>query len=86
MESFTDSYIVSIRLKKERTLNNLSIEALSQFINIPYEVILDYETQSRIIDIYEIVHFARFYNISIDYLLGFSDHRKPLINTVKLYY
>jgi len=70
-----DLNILSMRLKKERSLHMLSIEGLSDFVNLSPEIIQAYEDRSRIIDVYEIFEIARFYNISIDYLLGMDNDK-----------
>lgn len=65
------------RLRELRKSQNLTLQELSKILNISHQVISRYELGEREAD-YETTHrIAQFFDVSIDYLLGFSDYFYP---------
>lgn len=65
------------RLKELRKSNNLTLFELSRQLDISPQVISRYELEERKAD-YETLHkIATFFDVSIDYLLGYSDYYYP---------
>jgi len=69
---------VSINLKKLRTEKGLTQEELSKNLNINRATYAHYETGRREPDIETLKLLAKYFNVSVDYLLGNSDDRTTL--------
>lgn len=65
------------RLGKLRTKQNLSQQQLSEETNINRETIAKYETVKRIPSYEHLTKFAKYFQVSTDYLLGISDNFTP---------
>ena len=65
------------RLRELRKSQNLTLQELSNRIQISYQVLSRYELGEREAD-YKTAHkIAEFFDVSVDYLLGFSDYYYP---------
>lgn len=64
------------RLKELRLKKNLTQEELAKIINTGKASISHYESNKRVPDIETIEYLAKFFDVSIDYLLGASDVKK----------
>lgn len=69
---------VSTNLKKLRTEKGLTQEELSKNLNINRATYAHYETGRREPDIETLKLLAKYFNVSVDYLLGNSDDRTTL--------
>jgi len=71
------------RLKEIRKDRDLSQEDIAKILKMPQEQYSRYERGLRSIPIEKIAILAKFYNVSVDYLLGLTNERKPYpkINT-----
>ena len=68
------------RLKQLRKENNLTQEELAQKISKTRSTIAGYETERKEPDYETLVLLAKYFNVSLDYLMGVSDVRNPYIN------
>lgn len=66
------------RIKYIRKKNKISQEELAPKLDTTRATISHYETGRNEPDITTLVKYARFFNVSVDYLLGISDIEKPL--------
>lgn len=62
------------RLKELREERNLSLRALEEIISVNYSTIRNYEEGFRDIGTDKLKLFADFYEVTIDYLLGYSGY------------
>lgn len=65
------------RLKELRESRNLTQNEISKILNITSPQYSLYETGKRSIPIYLLSKLARFYNTSIDYIVGDTDEVVP---------
>lgn len=65
------------RLKEIREDKDLKQEVVAEYLKIHQVVYSRYETGLRLIPIDKLNKLADFYNTSVDYLIGRTDHRKP---------
>jgi len=75
----------SERLKQLRDEKDMSREELAGHLGMSYSTIAKYETGNRFPDQQTLLKIADIFDVSIDYLLGKSDYRKPLPQTVAPY-
>ena len=66
------------RLKELRRKRKLSQLGFSNRFNVGYNTISQWETGKREPGLDIIVSIARYFNISLDYLLGLSDDATPI--------
>ena len=65
------------RLRELRKSQNLTLQELSQILQISYQVLSRYELGEREAD-YKTTHrIAEYFDVSVDYLLGFSNFFYP---------
>ncbi len=65
------------RLKEIREDRDLYQKDIANILNISQVQYSRYETGIRLIPIDKLAKLAKFYNTSIDYLIGFTDERRP---------
>lgn len=65
------------RLKDLREDNDLTQEELAKLLNMKREQYRRYEAGINEIKASHIIMFAKFYNVSADYILGLSNEYKP---------
>lgn len=65
------------RLKEIRQDKDLYQKDIARILNTSQKQYSLYETGIRLIPIDKLVTLAKYYNTSIDYLLGLTDERKP---------
>lgn len=66
------------RLKDLRTDKDLKQEAIAMTLKITRQQYQLYESGKRKLPIDLLIDLCRFYNISADYILGFTNNEKPL--------
>ena len=66
-----------IRLKELREDRDLLQKDVAKELKIKQQQYSEYEIGKRLIPINYLSELADFYNVSIDYLLGKTDERKP---------
>ena len=64
------------RIKDLREDNDLKQRQLAEFLNCSQQVYSNYELGQRDIPIDVLVRLSRFYNVSVDYLLGLTNNPK----------
>lgn len=64
-----------IRLKSLREENNLSQQAIASVLNVSQRTYSYYEN-GRTIPIRLLITLAKYYNVSLDYLLGISNKKR----------
>ena len=65
------------RLKEIREDRDLKQKDLSEILNVSQVTYSYYEIGKRQIPIESLKRLAKFYNVSVDYLLYMTDERKP---------
>ncbi len=65
------------RLRDFREDNDLSQVQVAKYLNIDQRVYSTYETGKRTMPIALLMDLARFYDTSIDYLVGLTDDTRP---------
>ena len=65
------------RIRNLREDADLTQAQLGEHINVPQRTYAYYESGERLIPPQVLVALARFYHVSIDYLLGLTDQKLP---------
>ena len=68
------------RLKELREDENLKQSEFAKKMQLTQQQYSEYERGCREIPFYKIVEFAKFYNVSIDYIAGLTDIKGGEIN------
>jgi transcriptional regulator with XRE-family HTH domain len=71
------------RLKLLREEKGVNRERIAILLNITYSSIAKYETNERFPDKESLVKLSKYFNVSIDYLLGLTDIKEPLEEIIK---
>lgn len=66
-----------MRLKSIREDLDIKQKDLAEYLHIKQNTYSQYENGQRQIPLDILISLARFYNTSIDYLLGITDEKKP---------
>ena len=66
-----------MRLKELREDLDIKQKTLAEFLHIRQNTYSQYENGQREIPINTLIQLARYYQTSVDYLLGLTDERKP---------
>ena len=67
-----------IRIRDLREKRRLNQEGLAQKLNVSQSTISAYETGERTPDLEILIKLAKFFGVSIDYLVGISESKLPL--------
>ena len=67
-----------MRLKEVRENKCLTQKSVAQVLNIQQNTYSQYETECRQIPIALLIRLAKFYNVSVDYLLNLTNFEEPL--------
>lgn len=65
------------RLRNLRLEKNESLEVVAKYLNVTIQTISNYETGKREMNPDTLLKLSKYYNVSIDYLLGKSNIRNP---------
>ena len=65
------------RIRNLREDADLTQAELGEQINVPQRTYAYYESGERMIPPQVLVALAQFYHVSVDYLLGLTDQKKP---------
>ena len=65
------------RLREIRKDNDYSQIAIAKYLDISQVQYSRYETGERLMPVTHLIKLANYYNVSVDYLLGLTDVRKP---------
>jgi transcriptional regulator with XRE-family HTH domain len=71
----------SDRLKELREEKGLTQKEFATLLNINRATVAGYESQGKEPNFDRLKEFATFFNVSVDYLVGFSDIREKVIET-----
>lgn len=66
------------RIRDLREDSNYTQKELSKYLNCSQQVYSNYELGQRDIPTDILIKLSRFYNVSVDYILGISDNPKRL--------
>ena len=66
-----------MRLKEIREENNISQNTIAEILHIKQNTYSQYETGARQIPIDLLVSLAKYYNVSVDYLLELTEIETP---------
>ncbi len=66
-----------MRLKDLREDNDLTQRQIAELLHIRQNTYSQYENEQRQIPIPQLIRLARFYSVSVDYILGLTDNQKP---------
>ncbi len=73
-----DNMTMKLRIRDLREDNDLSQEKVSKYLMCDQSLYSKYERGEREIPLKLVVELARFYNVSIDYIVGLTDEPSPL--------
>ena len=73
-----DNMTMKLRIRDLREDNDLSQEKVSKYLMCDQSLYSKYERGEREIPLKLVVELARFYNVSIDYIVGLTDDPSPL--------
>lgn len=65
------------RIKELREDNDLKQRQLAKILNISQSTYSSYEVGNREIPIYLLIALVKFYDTSVDYLLGITNDKRP---------
>ena len=65
------------RIKDLREDNDLLQKDIANLLGISQQYYSEYENGNRSIPIFHLMKLAKFYNVSIDYIVGLTDNIKP---------
>ena len=80
---YLDKDIIKLRLKNLRKEANLTQKELALKLNITRSLISKYETGANLILTSFLIEYAKFFNISSDYIMGRIDEKIKLKEKVK---
>ncbi|MCM1306601.1 MAG: helix-turn-helix domain-containing protein [Bacteroides sp.] len=72
-----------MRLKELREEEGLKQADLARLLNIKQNTYSQYETEQRQIPINVLIKLAKYYNVSVDYLLNLTDTVEPYPRKIK---
>ena len=78
--------IFAQRFKDLRTTSGYTQKQLANLFNVTRPCICYWETGKRLPDYIKLAEICRFFQVSSDYLLGFSHDKKPHLNESKYDY
>ena len=66
-----------IRIRNLREDNDLTQEQVGRAINVPQRTYAYYESGERMVPPRVLCSLALYYDVSVDYILGLTDDKKP---------
>ena len=66
-----------MRIRDLREDNNLTQEAVAEYLHIKQNTYSQYENEQRQLPLSCLIALAKYYKTSTDYILGLTDVRKP---------
>lgn len=70
-----------IRLRELREERGLNMSQVARAVGLKYTTYISYEKGEREPNSEWLIKLAQFFDVSIDYLIGFSDIKKPATNS-----
>ena len=68
------------RIRELREDNDLKQKQLSEYLHCTQVAYSRYELGTRDIPTQVLIELAKYYNVSVDYILGLTDEKRPLEN------
>ena len=69
--------MINLRLKELRETNGKTQKEIAEILNIQQNTYSQYETGQRQISLEFLVELAKFYKVSVDYILGLTEIDLP---------
>ena len=69
--------MINLRLKELREANSKTQKEIAEILNIQQNTYSQYETGQRQISLEFLVELAKFYKVSVDYMLGLTEIDLP---------
>ena len=69
--------MINLRLKELRETNGKTQKEIAEILNIQQNTYSQYETGQRQISLEFLVELAKFYKVSVDYMLGLTEIDLP---------
>lgn len=66
-----------MRLKDLREDSDLTQQTIAEYLNVKQNTYCQYEKGSRQIPLELLISLAKFYNVSVDYILNLTDIKEP---------
>ncbi len=66
-----------VRIRNLREDNDLTQEQVGRAINVPQRTYAYYESGERMVPPRVLCSLAHYYDVSVDYILGLTDDKKP---------
>ncbi len=66
-----------VRIRNLREDKDLYQKDVAKLLGISQQYYSEYENGKRSIPIFHLMKLAEFYNVSVDYIVGFTDNPKP---------
>jgi transcriptional regulator with XRE-family HTH domain len=74
---------MKLRIRDIREDNDKTQKELAKELDCTQQTYSRYEKEEITIDIFRLIQLAKYYNTSIDYLVGLTDEQKPYPRTKK---
>ena len=71
-----------IRLRNLREDNDLYQKDIAKLLGISQQYYSEYENGKRPIPVIYLIKLAKFYNVSLDYLVGLTNNSKPYTRNI----
>ena len=68
---------MKLRIRDLREDKDLTQTTIAKLLNCSQQTYSRYESGEITIDIYNLIKLAKFYNTSVDYIIGLTDVKKP---------
>ena len=75
---------MKLRIRDIREDNDKTQKELAKELDCTQQTYSRYEKEEITIDIFRLIQLAKYYNTSIDYLVGLTDKQKPYPRTKKI--
>lgn len=72
-----------MRIREMREDKDITQKQMAQLLNCTQQTYSRYETGEILIDINQLIKLAKFYDTSLDYIVGLTDEIKPYPKTKK---
>ena len=71
-----------IRLRNLREDKDLYQKDIAKLLGISQQYYSEYENGKRTIPIFHLIKLAKFYNVSLDYIVGLTNNSKPYTRNI----
>lgn len=74
---YNSSMKLILRLREIRVEKGINQQAVAEFLNVKQNTYSQYESGQRQIPIEALIELAKFYDVSVDYILNLTDEDTP---------